>query len=581
MDSLKVLFINCTLKKSPEISNTEALWHTVATLYHQKGCQTNQLRVIDFQLLSGTTWDEGSGDEFPQLFESIQAADILVVGTPVISGMRSSQCQKLIERLQGTHHIQIDPETGQFPLYNKVFGLLLLGNATGGNHCLAQTCYDFSQLGCTNPPHNTVAWFQGMDNKEGFIEARGKDSITVNRNAQLLVENSVALAKMLRHTPLKTSLQDAMNQARAIAKAAKVDTIIAIAPQPIRTNDTEAEGIDYHRLRKRVWLIMQEGMRRGFQFKVLDLEERIFQAEREGKGFIYRIYPGDLSFRRQYQDYDYEQSKSRKLELLGKYGLPVPLSSGIFKTLAEISFAHLKFPLVAKPNSGYLSRNVFPNLQTVEQLKQAVSVIEANGDIIKLESHICGHDYRVLIVNHQYVGCVERRSANVVGDGKHTILQLFNLRNQEPGRGDRYEIHATIHQLVFDRTSRRLLQEAGYTLETVLPEGELFYLQEKITASTGADYVDYTEQLHPSIIQSCIDFSHQFSNLTLGFDLITPDISRPLADTGGAFNEYNFLPYVDLHENCNIGQKRPVSRLIWDYIEAHADRIVTSEFNIF
>ena len=93
------------------------------------------------------------------------------------------------------------------------------------------------------------------------------------------------------------------------------------------------------------------------------------------------------------------------------------------------------------------------------------------------------------------------------------------------------------------------------------------YLQEKITASTGSDYVDYTEQLHPSIIQSCINFSHHFSTLTLGFDVITTDITKPLEETGGAFNEYNFLPYVDLHENCNVGQKRPVCRLIWDYIE--------------
>ncbi|NER49191.1 MAG: hypothetical protein F6J92_21340, partial [Symploca sp. SIO1A3] len=54
-----------------------------------------------------------------------------------------------------------------------------------------------------------------------------------------------------------------------------------------------------------------------------------------------------------------------------------------------------------------------------------------------------------------------------------------------------------------------------------------------------------------------------------------------LADTEGAFNEYNPLPYIDLHENCNIGQKRPVSRLIWDYIEAHADQIITSEFPMF
>ncbi len=578
-NNIKVLFINCTLKQSPEISNTEALWHIVAALYRQKGCQTDQLRVVDFQILPGTTWDEGPGDEFPQFFESIQAADILIVGTPVISGMRSSQCQKLIERLQGTRHAKIDPETRQFPLYNKVFCLLVLGNATGGNHCIAQTCYDFSQLGCTNPPQNQVAWFQGMNTNMGFIQAWGKYQINVNRDARLLVENSVALANMLRQTPLKTSLRDATNEAWAIADAATVEDTIGIDPQPIRTDDTDIEGIDYHQLPKSVWLIMQEGMRRGFRFKVIDLSERIFQAEREGKGFIYKTYPSNLYGTNKDQDYD--QSKSRKLQRMEQSGLPVPLSYGTFKTLADIPFERLKFPIVAKPDSGSLSRNVFTNLQTVEQLKQAVSLLEADGDLIKLESHIYGRNYRVLIINHQYAACVERRPANVIGDGKHTILQLFQLRNQEPGRGDRYEYHTTIHQLVFDRTSRRLLSEAGYNLETVLPAGEIFYLQEKITAFTGADLVDSTNELHPSIIQSCIDFSQQFSILTLGFDLITSDISRPLAETKGAFNEYNPLPYIDLHENCNIGQKRSVSRLIWDYIEAHADQIITSEFPMF
>ena len=581
MNSLNILFINCTLKKSPEISNTEALWHTVAALYRQKGCQTKELRTVDFQILPGTAWDEGPGDEFPEFFKSIQEADIIVLGTPVISGMRSSQCQKLIERLQATRHAQIDPATGQFPLYNKVFGLIAIADATGGDRPIAQTCYDFSQLGCTNPPHNTVAWFQPMDSQKGFIEAGGKNSLTVHRDARLLVDNSVNLAKMLRQSPLQTSLLDATHEARAIAKAAKVKTTSAIAPQPIRINDRDLEGIDYHRIPKAMWKVMEEGMRRGFTFQVVNLEDRRFRAERDGKGFIYRVHPGDLSFRSQYDDYDYEQTKSRKLEMMGNYGLPVPVSYGTFNSLAEIPLDRLSFPIVVKPNFGKVSRNVFANLQTVDEVKQAASAIEANGDIIKLESHICGRDYRVTIINHQYAGCVERRSANVIGDGKHTILQLFDLRNQEPGRGDRYEIHSTIHQLVFDRTSRRLLHEAGYTLETILPEGEICYLQEKITASTGADYVDYTEQLHPSIIQTCIDFSHQFSSLILGFDLIAPDISRPLAETGGAFNEYNFLPCLDLHEDCNIGQKRPVTRLLWDYIEANSEQFVTAEFAVF
>jgi len=169
----------------------------------------------------------------------------------------------------------------------------------------------------------------------------------------------------------------------------------------------------------------------------------------------------------------------------------------------------------------------------------------------------------------------------VTGDGKHTVLELFQMRNQEEGRGDRYESHTTIHKLVFDDTSRQLLAAAGYTLSTVLPHDKICYLQKKITASTGSDYIDCAAQLHPSIIDQCIDFSYRFSTLTLGFDLITTDISQPLSHTHGAFNEYNFLPYVDLHENCNIGQKRPVCNLIWEYVEQNETKIVTPYFNSF
>ena len=582
MNSLNVLFINCTLKKFPEVSNTEALWAKVASLYRRQACQIDQLRLVDFNIFPGTRLDEGPDDEFPQVFKRIAAADILVVGTPVWGGMRSSICQQLVERLQGALARELDPATGQFPLYNKVFGLVLLGDAAGGSHCAAYTCYDFSQFGCINPPSNAVSWFQAMDDEAGYIEAAGKHSPRINRQAQLLVENSVAIARLLRQQPLQTNLREVDQAARAIAKAAEADTASLISAKVIRIEDTpEIDGIDYRHITKRIWTVMQEGMRRGFEFKVLSLADKLFQANRDGKGFIYKIYPGHFCFRRQYSDYDYEQSKTRKLALMGQHGLSVPISYGKFKTVANIPFEQLKFPLVAKPDAGSLSQNVFPNLQTPEQLKQAAIAIANSGELIKLESHITGQDYRVLILAHQYAGCVQRRPASVMGDGRHTILELFHRRNQEPGRGDRYEAHTTIHQLVFDQTSRRLLHNAGYSLDTVLAAGEIFYLQEKITASTGSDYVDYTEQLHPSIIQRCIDFSHHFSTLTLGFDVITTDIAKPLAETGGAFNEYNFLPYVDLHENCNVGQKRPVCRLIWDYIEAHAEEIVTSEFRPF
>ncbi|MEO0648643.1 MAG: hypothetical protein AAFZ17_21230 [Cyanobacteria bacterium J06650_10] len=390
-----------------------------------------------------------------------------------------------------------------------------------------------------------------------------------------LGENSARGLK--RQEPVLLSRCFLLGAVDAIAKPERIVTTLPAS--------AESDGFYYKQLTKRIWTVMEAGIARGFDFKVFAQADRTYQAERNGKGFIYKIYPGHFSFRSQYRDYDYEQTKARKLALMQASGLSVPVSYGVFTSWAEIGSAFscqpFPFPLVAKPNFGSLSENVFPSLTTPLSLEKAAATIAASGHKIQLESHISGRDYRVLIINHQYAGCVERRPANVTGDGERSILELFHQRNQELGRGEADEEHTTIHQLVFDDITQTLLQRSGYTQDTILPRGEVFYLQKKITASTGSDYIDCTNEVHESIVQSCINFSYHFSTLTLGFDLITTDISQPLSKTSGAFNEYNFLPYVDLHENCNIGQTRSVCRLIWDYVEANADTIVTPEFGVF
>ena len=61
-----------------------------------------------------------------------------------------------------------------------------------------------NRLGCINLPNSTVAWFQPLDTPAGFIEAGGQTSIEVNRTAQLWVDNSLAMVRLLHQAPLKT-----------------------------------------------------------------------------------------------------------------------------------------------------------------------------------------------------------------------------------------------------------------------------------------------------------------------------------------------------------------------------------------
>ena len=601
MPAPNVLFLNCTIKRFPEISHAETLWSKVQTAYAQKDCQTQQLRTVDLAIVPGHSSDMGLGDAFPQLLEPIRQADILLLGITLSRGIPSSESQKLLERLASLEIEHCDPTTGQPLLYNKVFGLLLLNDASNGGisnarEMAASICYKLGELGCINVPRNVAVWSGDTDSADYYLEVEKGRSAQVRRDVEVLVENTVAIAQLLRQSPLQTNL-------KAIAQTAKAEAAAVTPPSKLMyprsinlsanpksgLDPDDPEGLNYSQtVTRRIWTIMAAGIQRGYQIQVMDVEERVFKVTHErdpNRGFIYKIYPGLLNFRLGFKPYEkaYEQAqrKSEKLAMMQRCGMPVPVDYGIFPSAGDIPWENLKFPLVAKPDYGSLSQNVFTNLQTWEQLQAAAQVIELSGQNIKLESHITGQDYRILIVDRRFAGAVERRPANLIGDGKHSILELFQLRNQEPGRGPRYEAHTTLHQLVFDQTSRQQLAQAGYTLDTVLPPGETFYLQTKIPASLGADYVDVTQQVHASIIESCIACAENFASLTVGFDLITTDPSQPLSQTGGAFNEYNFLPYVDIHEHCNVGTQQPVTKGIWDYIDRHGDQLLTSEFRPF
>src|SRR4029453_10026727 len=96
---LKALGINCTLKRSPEISNTEALMNRVLAILAEHGVETELLRPVDYNVKFGVTSDEGDGDEWPQILEKIKAADILLMGMSILFGGSPSGCPRVTQGL--------------------------------------------------------------------------------------------------------------------------------------------------------------------------------------------------------------------------------------------------------------------------------------------------------------------------------------------------------------------------------------------------------------------------------------------------------------------------------------------------
>lgn len=211
--SLHALFLNCTLKRSPEISNTRALIDKAASLFEAKGITTEVIRVVDYKVAFGVSSNEGEGDEWPKILDRIKASQILIIATPIWFGVRSSVAQMVVERLDGTY-MEGDGKTGQFPLYNKVAGVIVTGNEDGAHDAAGTTLFNLTHLGCTVPPNADCYWVGDAGPGPSYIEAGGAEHLYTNKTVRYLVENVSYMAQLLNDHPIPTNLNTLIADAK-------------------------------------------------------------------------------------------------------------------------------------------------------------------------------------------------------------------------------------------------------------------------------------------------------------------------------------------------------------------------------
>ena len=196
---LKACLLNCTLKRSPEVSHTEGLMNKVVEWFDRLDVASEMVRVVDYKVVPGVTSDEGEGDQWPQILNKIKAADIIVIGMPIWFGHRSSVAQLVMERLDGTY--TESNEAGQYPLYNKVGGVVVTGNEDGAHSCSESTLFNLSHLGCTIPPNSDTYWVGDAGPGPSYLDI-GQDHEYTQRTTRWMSHNLVHLARMLKANPI-------------------------------------------------------------------------------------------------------------------------------------------------------------------------------------------------------------------------------------------------------------------------------------------------------------------------------------------------------------------------------------------
>jgi multimeric flavodoxin WrbA len=196
---MHALMLNCTLKPSPETSNTEALARVVLEALEGEGVATETVRVVDHDVKPGVESDMGDRDAWPAIRSKLLGSEILVIATPTWLGRPSSVAQRVLERMDALLS-EADAE-GRPVAYNRVAGVVVTGNEDGAHHVISEIAGALIDIGYTIPGQAWTYWNRGPGPGDSYLEAdEGKD--WSSETGRAAASNLVAVARALADRPV-------------------------------------------------------------------------------------------------------------------------------------------------------------------------------------------------------------------------------------------------------------------------------------------------------------------------------------------------------------------------------------------
>jgi len=222
------------------------------------------------------------------------------------------------------------------------------------------------------------------------------------------------------------------------------------------------------------------------------------------------------------------------------------------------------YPLVIKPIDGNHGKGNTTNITTWEQAIVALEAAQKYGRSVIVEKFITGVDFRCLVINYKFVCAALRTPAAVRGDGEHTIQWLIDETNKDERRG--YGHEKVLTQITVDQFTQKMLDDLGYTLDTVPAKGEQVLLKPTANLSTGGTSTDVTDEVHPANIFMCERIAKIIGLDICGIDIMAMDLRTPVSENGGAILEVNAAPGFRMHIEPAEGLARNVAEPVVDML---------------
>lgn len=259
-------------------------------------------------------------------------------------------------------------------------------------------------------------------------------------------------------------------------------------------------------------------------------------------------------------------------ELLSKQCLPVP-SGGIVKSNMDLvnKAEKIGYPVVLKPRYGNQGKGVFVNIKNSEEALEIYEKLKMESEDIIIEKYVAGKDYRIFIVDGQFVAASERIPPYVIGDGKNSINKLIQDINSSSKRGEGHEKPLT--KIKIDQKLIFEISKKGYNLNSVLRKGERLKLKENANLSTGGIAVDCTDMVAPENKEICIRCAEAIGLDVCGIDICCENIRKPIKGNGYIL-EVNAAPGIRMHHYPDKGKERNAASAIVDMLFKDIKKVI-------
>ncbi|MGT2933473.1 bifunctional glutamate--cysteine ligase GshA/glutathione synthetase GshB [Streptococcus catagoni] len=211
--------------------------------------------------------------------------------------------------------------------------------------------------------------------------------------------------------------------------------------------------------------------------------------------------------------------------------------------------------IVVKPKSTNfgLGISIFQRPASQEDYEKALDIAFSEDKEVLVEDFIPGTEYRFFILDGKCQAVLLRLAANVVGDGKHSIKELIQIKNQDPLRGSDHR--SPLEKIQLGKIEKLMLAQEGYSEDSILDQGAKVNLRRNSNISTGGDSVDMTDSMDPSYKLLAAQMAEAMGAWVCGVDLIIPDLAVKASPEEPNCHciELNFNPSMYMHTYCHQG----------------------------